>query len=322
MYDIVGICTPCMDLNVNVKNFPVRGRMENANQISWQGGNKVSSGLVASARLGARCAIIGHVGDDVFGRFNLKDFNRHGIDTRAMTAAPSAATSLSIVLSDAATGERTFVFHGGTVPRYTFSEAHVPLLASAKYLFIAQANAETEKAAGLAREAGAQIFVDADGYTDAMAAMIPKIDVFVASSYFYKAMFGEVETDAQHEKNCREVMAMGPKIAVFTLGDKGCVGVGKDGFFKLPAFKVDVVDTVGAGDVFHGAFLSGLLRGLSAKETARFAGAVSAIKCTRIGGRAGIPDLKTVSRFLDDGFIDYTEIDERVAYYERGLDNI
>ena len=82
---------------------------------------------------------------------------------------------------------------------------------------------------------------------------------------------------------------------------------------------MDVVDTVGAGDVFHGAFVAGLLQGWSVKDICRFASAVSAIKITRQGGRAGIPDMKTVQHFLETGEIDYKEIDERVKFYGRSL---
>ncbi len=102
---------------------------------------------------------------------------------------------------------------------------------------------------------------------------------------------------------------MGPSIVVFTLGAKGCVGYSKEeGFFELPSFDVVVQDTVGAGDVFHGAYVVGLLRGYSAKEAARLATAVSCIKCTRIGSRAGIPDWDTVQKYLKTGEIDYTEL--------------
>ena len=94
--------------------------------------------------------------------------------------------------------------------------------------------------------------------------------------------------------------------------------MGEEGFFTLPAYQVEVVDTVGAGDVFHGAFIAGLLQGYTTKETARLASAVSAVKCTRIGGRAGIPDWETVREFMETGRIDYREIEERIQYYKRG----
>ena len=84
---------------------------------------------------------------------------------------------------------------------------------------------------------------------------------------------------------------------------------------------ITVVDTTGAGDVFHGAFIFGLLKGWDAEKSAKFSSAVSAIKCTRLGGRAALPDYKTVQNFIKTGKIDYTEIDKRVEYYHNGMIN-
>ncbi|MCX4315875.1 MAG: PfkB family carbohydrate kinase [Lachnospiraceae bacterium] len=74
--------------------------------------------------------------------------------------------------------------------------------------------------------------------------------------------------------------------------------------------------------MFHGAFLAGLLYGLPIEQSARFASAVSAIKCTRIGGRAGIPTREVAERFMESGTIEYEEIDRRVAKYERGIEDV
>ena len=72
----------------------------------------------------------------------------------------------------------------------------------------------------------------------------------------------------------------------------------REGIFTRPAFRVKVVDTTGAGDVFHGAFIYGLLKGWSLEKTAQFSSAVSAIKCMKLGGRAGISSLGKVKEFL------------------------
>jgi len=317
MYDVVGIDMPCMDLNVNLSHFPSPDSGERINQLSWQGGGKVATGMVACARLGAKCAMMGCVGDDIFGKFIINDFKLHGIDTSALKIKQGDTSSLSVVLSEAAVGSRTILSKGGSALRYNIEDIDANMLRSAKYFFICQADSVVSQTVDIAREAGVKIFIDADGYSEEIMNMLPKIDIFVGSQYFYNTLFG----NDRYEENCRKVMGMGPQIALFTLGDKGCVGVSQEGFFNLPAFSVDVVDTVGAGDVFHGAFLAGLLTGRNVKEAARFACATSAIKCTRIGGRAGIPDTKTVERFLQDGFIDYTEIDARVKHYERGLEH-
>ena len=111
-------------------------------------------------------------------------------------------------------------------------------------------------------------------------------------------------------------MAKGPSVVVFTMGDKGCIGCDENGEFKLDAFKLGpIVDTTGAGDVFHGAFIKGLLDGKSAVECARFAGATATIKCLQLGGRAGIPTLETVENFLRTGVVEEADFRERVEYY-------
>ena len=114
-------------------------------------------------------------------------------------------------------------------------------------------------------------------------------------------------------------MKMGPKVVVFTLGEKGCVAMDGRGFYVIPGFEVDVVDTTGAGDVYHGAFIYGLLQGWDTNKISRFSNAVSAIKCTRLGGRAGIPNADTVNEFLKKQVINYSEIDARVNYYGMGI---
>ena len=106
---------------------------------------------------------------------------------------------------------------------------------------------------------------------------------------------------------------------VFPLGEMGCVGVQGYEFFMEEGFTVEVMDTTGAGDVYHGAFIAGLLQGWDARQTARFSNAVSAIKCTRMGGRAAIPTFDTVMKFLETGIIDYEEIDQRVARYRKRI---
>ncbi len=90
----------------------------------------------------------------------------------------------------------------------------------------------------------------------------------------------------------------GSKAATITLGNKGSITLAGDEIFRTPAFNVEVVDTTGAGDVFHGGYIYGLLQGRDIKDVVRFASAFAALKCRRLGGRAGIPGLKEVKTFL------------------------
>lgn len=323
-YDIFGLDYPCMDLNVNLDRIPERNSGSRLNDLSFQGGGKVSSGMVAAARLGARCALGGVLGDDIFGRFCYQDFVRHGINVDNMKVREGCDTGLSIVVSEKETQTRSFLFRMGQTQPLTEDEVDWTYLKNAKYLFIADTSALTQKAVGIARENGVKVFIDADYYSDALYEMIPQIDYFVGSEFVFDKIFpASKEKGLENlETECVELLAMGPEVVVFTFGEKGCIGLDRNGYFHLPAFQVEVRDTVGAGDVFHGAFLAALLKGYSLKACAHYASGTSAIKCTRPGGRAGIPNEEVLQHFLETGIIDYTEIDQRVEYYRRGLEYV
>ena len=79
-FEVAGYDMPCVDLAVNVDVFPKPNGGTGVRAMSWQGGGKVASGMVACARLGAKCAMMGAVGSDDYGQFCIRDFERHGID--------------------------------------------------------------------------------------------------------------------------------------------------------------------------------------------------------------------------------------------------
>ena len=320
MFDAVGIDTPCIDLNASVADFPRPNDGESLLDTSWQGGGKVASGMAASARLGAKCAMTGTVGDDIYGRFCAADFTRHGIDTRYLYMREGANTGLSIVISDLATRGRSICHRGTNASPLTVEELPVEYLQNTKFLYLCHLGKTDIAAANIARAAGAKVLFDADYYNDELGRNIGLIDVFIGSETVYGLVFGD---DKDYEKNCKALTLKGPGIVVFTFGGDGCVGYSEaTGYFEEPTFDVPVIDTVGAGDVYHGAYLVALLQGWDARRAARFSNAVSSIKCTRIGGRAGVPDMKTVLTFMETGVIDYDEIDRRVEFYRRGLDHV
>ncbi len=214
---------------------------------------------------------------------------------------------------------RSIVFYPGTVRKLIPEEIPEDELGNTKYFFMAEVDEISKKAAAIAKKSGAKIFIDADIFSENLKDFIPDIDIFVASEFVYKGLFD----NENYKENCYKIMELGPEIVVFTFGERGAVGMSSEGYFKIPAYSVEVVDTVGAGDDFHGAFLAGLLQdNWSVEFISRFASAVSAIKCTRIGGRAGIGNMDTVLEFMNSGNIDYIEIDKRVEYYRRGIDYV
>jgi sulfofructose kinase len=317
--DIIGIENPVMDFNILLEKMPDAGGFGSLKEYSWQGGGNVGSALVAAARLGAKCGIIGIVGDDPYGQFCIDDFKRHNIDTSHLIKDAGNKTSFCICLAEISTMGRSFIAKGGTKRQPTNKELDKKYISTTKYLHLGPIGQPQVQAAIWAREMGITVVDDAGYFNPDTDEHTDLIDVFVGSEHYYKGLFH----DNNYEKNCKAIQKRGPKIVVFTLGAKGCIGLNDDGeYFAIPACEgLSIVDTTGAGDVFHGAFIFGLMQGWDVKKTSQFSSAVSAIKCTRLGGRAAIPDYVTVQKFMKTGNIDYTEIDNRVEYYHEGMLN-
>jgi sulfofructose kinase len=317
--DIIGIENPVMDFNILLEKMPDAGGFGSLKEYSWQGGGNVGSALVAAARLGAKCGIIGIVGDDPYGQLCIDDFKRHNIDTSHLIKDAGNKTSFCICLAEISTMGRSFIAKGGTKRQPTNKELDKKYISTTKYLHLGPIGQPQVQAAIWAREMGITVVDDAGYFNPDTDEHTDLIDVFVGSEHYYKGLFH----DNNYEKNCKAIQKRGPKIVVFTLGAKGCIGLNDDGeYFAIPAYEgLSIVDTTGAGDVFHGAFIFGLMQGWDVKKTSQFSSAVSAIKCTRLGGRAAIPDYVTVQKFMKTGNIDYTEIDNRVEYYHEGMLN-
>lgn len=316
MIDVIGIDAPCMDCLVNMDRLPQRNDSIRFNQISWQGGGKAATALIALARLGVSCGMIANVGDDLYGDVIEWDFKRHHVDVSHVKRCPGAYTSLSLVLSDKETMGRSVIWQGGGAP--LVAQLDEKYLRQAKYLHVPGVHGVFGRAIDIVHQAGGKVVIDADRFDEQILLQLSKIDVFIASEFF----FDRVAEGRSVEDCCRMIQNGGPQTVVFTFGEKGCAGIGPDGlFFEVPAFHVSVTDTTGAGDVFHGGFIYGLLQGWAAQKCAEWASAVSAIKVTRLGGRAGIPDVEMVKTFLTTGAMDAAALDARAAWYAGALQN-
>lgn len=146
-----------------------------------------------------------------------------------------------------------------------------------------------------ARAEGVATVLDADlGAREALSEILESTDFAIFSEPALKDYAPKLDFDAALAK----VMALGPQHAGVTLGPKGYRWLDSAGGGNVPAFKVDVVDTTGAGDAFHGAFTLALVEGKPASECARFGCAAAALKCTRLGSRTGLPKRREIEAFL------------------------
>jgi sulfofructose kinase len=150
------------------------------------------------------------------------------------------------------------------------------------------------RAAQAARRLGVPVVGDLAGIREGGPALLAHLDYAIVSEDGARRLGGSADC----RKACERIRSMGPRSVVITLGRRGLAFHDGKRFGRMKAFRVKVVDTTGAGDVFHGAFCWGLVEGLAFEENLAFASATAAMKCRRIGGRAGIPTRREVLRFL------------------------
>jgi sugar/nucleoside kinase (ribokinase family) len=262
------------------------------------GGGPVSTALVALARLGARTGYIGVLGTDEGGTFLKGEFEREGVDLSRLRVQAGARSQICMVLVEAGTGRRSILCYRAA-GELMLDEADRTYLSSARYLHLDGHHMDAAiTAARWARADGVKVSFDANRPRPRLDELLPLVDVLIASERFPPAYTAQEDL----VRTGRSLLEMGPEIVVITLGPEGCLCLWEDqAILHVPGFQVDVVDTTGAGDAFHGAFLYGLLQGWELECTAVFANAVAAINCTHLSGRAGLPSLSEVEAFLKAG---------------------
>lgn len=317
--DVIGFANPMQDLLVELDCLPKSNQNLAMREYCFQGGGNVPTALVACGMLGMKCAIVGVVGDDIFGYANLADFAYNHVDTSHVVVDHGTRTDFCISVTERAVEGKEFISKRGTCREMGIEDLDEAFMKSAKIMHIGYTNPTVLRACEMLHESGGKISIDAAYYRPDIYEHYDQFDIFIASENYYKTMLRELGTEMNREETCRMIRRKGPEIVIFTFGTEGCFGVYGDTYFETPAFKVETVDSTGAGDVFHGAFDYGYLQKWDVPYITRFCSAFSAIKCTRQGGRAGIPTKENVMRYLETGEIDTQEIDAREAHYRHGF---
>ncbi|WYK07056.1 sugar kinase (plasmid) [Cereibacter sphaeroides f. sp. denitrificans] len=262
------------------------------------GGGMAGNAAVAIARLGGQARWWGRVGDDAIGAGVLAGLAAEGVATDETRVVEGAVSSHSLVLSDAE-GRRAIVLYrsDGLDPDASW----LPLRAVGGLDAVLADNRWIDGAVAAltaARAAGLPAVLDADAGADPRSR-----EAVQAASHaiFSEPGLAEIYGTSDPDEGLRRAAADAPFVAV-TLGEAGLRFLGaQGGILSLPAFPVRAVETVGAGDVFHGAFALALAEGQPPEAALRFAAATAALKCQGSGGRASYPDRAAVEDLLRQG---------------------
>lgn len=298
MNKAVGIGACVMDTLLEIPKYPKEDTKMRALKLKQAGGGPVATGIVAASKLGADTEFIGVLSDDIGGSFLLEDFKKYNVKTDNIEIMSGFRSFTSFIWLSSESSSRTCVFDKGNLPPLTLNEEQISAIKNADLLMI-DGNELTGalQAVKIAHENGTKVLYDAGGLYENIESLLPFVDILIPSEEFALGVTGEKKVENAVKKLYAEY---DPDVVVVTQGKNG--GTLYDGtrITAYPAFSVKVVDSNGAGDVFHGAFAAGYLRGYDFLKCCYFASAVSALKCTGIGARESVPDFETVENFLKE----------------------
>ena len=296
MWDVLGFGVVAVDDIVYVDAYPPSDSKAPVVAEKRDGGGLAGTALVAAARLGARTAYGGILGDDDLSRFTLAEFEREGVDCSLVVRQPGARPVHSIIIVDRSNGHRTILYSGVMTPPPLQDVAQA--IAQSRVLFVDSTIAAWAlDALRLAHEHGVAVVADLERRPGQVVSDLgAAVDHLILGSAFASQMTGKSEPADM----VRSLRTPAHAACVVTTGGDGCwyATRASDEIRHLPAFKVQAVDTTGCGDVFHGAYAASIARGEPIERALTVATATAGLKATRPGGRNGIPDRAEVEQFL------------------------
>lgn len=266
--------------------------------LQWeeQGGGPVATALVTLSRLGIGCRFHGVVGDDGVGQEIRQSLVEENIDVAGLLQRDGGSQKAFIAI-EKGRGSRTIFWKRTAGQELTHDELGSLFLDKSDFLLLDGLMRDVSLyAAERAKHLNIPMMLDAGSLREGMMDIAARCDYVVASEEFAKDLGWNDDPEYFRQK----IRNFGFRLTTITLGERGSITFADDQTIEVPAFKVEVADTTGAGDVFHGGYIYGLLQGWNIRECVKFASAVAALKCREIGGRAGIPSLTEVMKFLEE----------------------
>jgi sugar/nucleoside kinase (ribokinase family) len=292
--EIAGLGFCSLDYLAILPHIPIDSKVEIIASLE-QGGGPAATATVAAARLGAQTCFIGAIGDDDRGSGILKGFEQENVNTGHIQVRKGKDSPAAYCWIEKESGKRSIAWTKGTSLPMDPSCIDPNFISSLKLLHLDGHNTEAAiKAAKIAKDNGVLVSLDAGTIVPDINILVNLSDICIASEYFARKFSGEEDI----EKATAVLFNTGCRIAAVTSGEHGFFAITAAGEIKKEAFRVEVVDTTGAGDVFHGAFAYAIIKGMDYESALYFASATAAIKCTRFGGRTGIPTTEEVYKFL------------------------
>lgn len=297
--DVVAIGTLAVDYYALLPSIPSADQKMKADAFEIHSGGVAGNVMTQIARLGAKVGWFGKIGDDEAGNIILEDIRKEGIDT-SHTEVVAGKHSMFTWIQVNRQGERSITMFPNVLVELTpeeIEDKHGDYIRSAQFIHTEACLLPLNpvlRAMEIAKENNVTVVFDLDvcpryfieeagsATDEEMKRALELTDVLVSCKSAAKELIDSDDIIG----NAHRLLDYGPHTVAVTLGKDGCIVLNRNERFDLPAYQVDVVDSTGAGDAFHGGFIYSMLKGFDLERAGRFSNACGAIACSRVGARA------------------------------------
>ncbi|MHB1131805.1 MAG: ribokinase [Chloroflexota bacterium] len=297
-----------MDLTGVAARLPAAGETVLGSHFLTGVGGKGANQAVACARLGVPTRFIGRVGDDGFGRQIAAALRDEGVDVAALVADERRPTGVALIMVGAS-GENSILVAPGANMALSAADVATALADTATGIVLAQLEVPlpaVRQAAECARREGTQVVLNPAPAQELLPQLLALVDVITPNERELAGLCGMAIADEDDIRQAaRQLLDRGPRAVVVTLGSAGCLVVSERLERLLPAPRVRVVDTTGAGDAFSGGLAVALLAGYPLVAAATYANATGALATTELGAQAGLPTRAAVEALLAEQIPDW-----------------
>jgi sulfofructose kinase len=296
--DVVGVGVNAVDTLIHLPRFPASDSKLEFSASAVMPGGQVASAMIACQTWGLRTRYVGKVGDDEYGELHRKEFADAGVEAHLLHANGCASQS-SFILVDQSTGERTVLWKRDKRVALSPEDLKREWIVDARALLVDGHDTEAaSSAARWARQTGIPVVADLDNLYPGVEALLENVDFTISSKEFPERLTGGKDL----LKSLPEIQRkFKNRLTAATLGRDGVLAWDGSAFRYFPAYKVNAVDTTGAGDIFHAAFVHAQLAGWKLEEQLSFSCAAAGLNCTGSGARGHIASLEEIRKLMRDG---------------------
>lgn len=295
-FDLIALGFNAVDYIYSIDKYPIEDTKTKIKKSMKLAGGQAATAAVTVSRLGFNTGYIGCFGDDENKNFGINELKKDNVDIANIIIRKNTSSHSANIFVSNETGKRTIFWQSGDSIKILPHEINYDYIKNTKVFLCDAHNLQTEiEVTNFCRKNKIKTVIDVDTIYNKklLTGLLKNIDYIIVPYHFADRLFEKKFNN--NKERCRFLYSFNPIQVILTKGEEGSVGMDAKDYIEMPPYKIKVVDTTGAGDVFHGAYICSILKNYSLSESLKFSNYISALKCQKFGAREGIPFKNSLS---------------------------